>query len=184
VTIAVAAHFVLGQRLRLLGWLGVLVAMAGLYGVTRPPEGADAEALGFGDTLQFVGCFTWSAYTLLGARAVRGSGSLRVTVWASLVGGAAMLVPVAFTGLGNAPGASEILALLYLGLLSSAVAFAAWLHSQRVHGSQRTAAMLYLEPFATAAVAAFAGEPIVLLTVIGGVTVLLGVWLVQRGTVR
>ena len=184
VTIAVAAHLFLRQRLRTVGWLGVVIAMAGVYGVTRPHSGTAPEHMGFGDFLQFVGCFTWTAYTLVGARAVRGSGSLRVTTSASLVAGLAMLVPVCFSGFGNAPGWPEILSLLYLGLLSSAAAFAAWMHAQAKFGSQRTAAMLYLEPFVTALVASFVGEPIVLVTVIGGVTVLLGVWLVQRGAAK
>jgi drug/metabolite transporter (DMT)-like permease len=184
VTIAVAAHLFLRQRLRAIGWLGVVVAMAGVFGVTRPHTGVTPEHMGFGDFLQFLGCFTWTAYTLLGAKAVRGSGPVRVTTWASLAAGLAMLVPVCFSGFGSAPGLSEILSLLYLGFLSSALAFAAWMHAQAKFGSQRTAAMLYLEPFVTAIVASFVGEPIVLVTVIGGATVLLGVWLVQRGAAR
>lgn len=182
VTIALGAQLFLGQRLRPLGWLGVAVAVAGVLGVTRPH--ATSAAVTFGDALQLTGCFTWAAYTLLGARPVRSSGSLRVTTWATLLAGLLLSAFALATGFGAAPGASELVALLYLGLLSSAAAFLAWYHAQATHGSQRTAATLYVEPFVTAAVAAFVDEPLVLATVLGGIVVLAGVALVHRGVER
>jgi len=181
VTIALAAHFLYGQKLRGIGWLGVALAAAGVLGVTQSHDGSGGESVGFGDFLQFTGCFTWAAYTLLGKRAVEGSGALRVTTAATLLAGAGLAIVSAFTGLGAPPGSRELVAVLYLGLLSSAAAFLAWYHAQAVHGSQRTAATLYLEPFVTAGVAVFFDEPLVLATVLGGAVVLGGVALVQRG---
>src|SRR5688572_1937485 len=87
VVIALGAQLLLGQKLRVIGWLGVAVAVAGVVGVTRPGEGARAADVGFGDLLQLTGCFTWAAYTLLGAKPVKSSGALRVTTWATLVAG-------------------------------------------------------------------------------------------------
>jgi len=179
VTIALAAHFLYGQKLRGIGWLGVALAAGGVLGVTQSHDGG--AGVGFGDFLQFTGCFTWAAYTLLGKRAVEGSGALRVTTAATLLAGLALVVVSAFTGLGAPMGSRELVALLYLGLLSSAAAFLAWYHSQAVHGSQRTAATLYIEPFVTSGVAVFFDEPLVLATVLGGAVVLGGVALVQRG---
>lgn len=181
VTIALAAHFLFGQRLRALGWVGVALAVAGVLGVTQSHDGSAGSRVGFGDFLQFTGCFTWAAYTLLGAKAVNGSGALRVTTAATLLAGLALAGVSAFTGLGASPGAEELAAVLYLGLLSSAAAFLAWYHAQALYGSQRTAATLYVEPFVTAGVAAFFGEPVVLATALGGAVVLVGVALVQRG---
>src|SRR5262245_3879953 len=182
VTIALAAQFFLGQKLRAVGWLGVALAVAGIFGVTRPGEAARAAEVGFGDLLQLCGCLTWPAYTLLGARPVKSSGSLRVTTWTTLVAGMLMLVLASAGGFGVRPGARELAALVYLGLFSSAAAFLAWYHAQAVHGSQRTGATLYVEPFVTALVATLLlGEPLVLATAVGGVVVLLGVYLVQRG---
>jgi drug/metabolite transporter (DMT)-like permease len=181
VTIALAAQFFLGQRLRAIGWVGVALAVAGVFGVTRPGETAQAAEVGFGDLLQLCGCLTWPAFTLLGARPVQSSGALRVTTWTTLVAGSAMVALASASGFGSRPGTAELVALLYLGLLSSAAAFLAWYHSQAKHGSQRTGATLYVEPFVTAIVASFGGEPLVLGTLAGGVIVLAGVWLVQRG---
>lgn len=185
VIIALGAQLFLGQRLTATGWLGVALAVAGVLGVTRSPaDGAAGERMGFGDLLQLSGCFTWAAYTLLGARPVRSSGSLRVTTWATLLAGALVTALALSTGFWSAPSGPQVLSLLYLGLFSSAAAFLAWYHAQALHGSQRTAATLYLEPFVTSLVAAFVDEPLVLATVVGGVVVLAGVWLVQRGARR
>lgn len=182
VTIALAAHFLFGQKLRTVGWVGVALAVAGVLGVTRSHDGSAGTRVGFGDFLQFTGCFTWAAYTLLGAKAVKSSGALRVTTAATLLAGLVLAGVSVFTGLGASPGVEQILAVLYLGLLSSAAAFLAWYHAQSVHGSQRTAATLYVEPFVTAGVAVFFGEPLVLATLLGGAVVLAGVTLVQRGS--
>lgn len=184
VVLALGAQIFLRQALRSIGWLGVALAVAGVFGVTRSSNGAPAADVGFGDLLQLTGCFTWAAYSLLGARPVHSSGALRVTTWAMLVAGFAMLALASATGFGARPGTAELAALLYLGLLSSAAAFLAWYHAQERHGSQRTAATLYVEPFVTALVASFVDEPLVLSTLAGGVIVLLGVWLVQRGAAR
>ena len=180
VVIAIGAQFFLNQRLRAIGWAGVLVAIAGVLGVTRsaPPELSEA---GFGDLLQVLGCFTWAAYTLLGSRPVASSGALRVTTLAASVAVLPLLVLSLANGFTRDPGARELSALLYLGLLSSAAAFLAWYHAQRVHGSQVTAATLYVEPFVTVIVAAFFGEPLSLVSIAGGLVVLAGVWLVHRG---
>ena len=182
VTIALAAQFFLGQKLRGIGWLGVAVSMVGIFGVTRSGAGAQAADIGFGDMLQLVGCVTWPAYTLLGAQPVKRSGALRVTTWAMLGAGALMLVLALVNGFGARPGAAELAALVYLGLISSAAAFLAWYHSQAVHGSQRTGGTLYVEPFVTAVLASFLlAEPLAFATLAGGIVVLLGVYLVQRG---
>lgn len=181
VTIALAAHFLLGQRLRGVGWIGVAIAVLGVLGVTRGHAPAPGSRVGFGDLLQLTGCVTWAAYTLLGARAVASSGALRVTTAATLLAGLLLLALTPWTGFGNRPGVSEILALVYLGLVCSAAAFVAWYHAQQQHGSQRTAATLYLGPFVTAVLAASFGEPLALGTALGGMIVLAGVWLVQRG---
>lgn len=180
VVIALGAQFLLGQRLRALGWLGVVLAILGVWGVTHSHAPAPGSRAGFGDFLQLTGCLTWASYTLLGARAVRGSGVLRVTTWATLLAGLLLLTLTPVTGFGNPPGAVELGALVYLGVVSTAAAFLAWYHAQQTYGSQRTAATLYVEPFVTALLATAFGEPLVATTVLGGVVVLLGVHLVQR----
>jgi drug/metabolite transporter (DMT)-like permease len=181
VVIALGAQFGLGQRLRAIGWLGVLVASAGILGITGNAPLELAPRAGLGDLMQFSVCFTWAAYTLLGARPVRSSGALRVTTWAALTAGALLTAISAVTGFGRTIEAGHVLALLYLGVVSSAAAFLAWYHAQARYGSQRTGAMLYVEPFVTVLVASGFGEPLRPATILAGTVVLIGVWLVQRG---
>lgn len=181
VVIALGAQFLLGQRLRAIGWLGVVVASAGILGITGNAPTNLAPRAGLGDLMQFSVCFTWAAYTLLGARPVRSSGALRVTTWAALTAGALLAAVSTVTGFGHDVGPRHLVALGYLGLVSSAAAFLAWYHAQARYGSQRTGAMLYVEPFVTVLVAAGFGERLRPVTVLAGTVVLAGVWLVQRG---
>jgi len=159
ITTALGAQFVLKRPLHALGWGGVAIATIGVWIVTleHPAELVNAS---FGDALQLVTCVTWAVYTLAGARAVEGSGVLRVAASSMAVASA----------------------ILYLGILCNAVAFVLWYHAQRVHGVHRTAATLYLEPFVTLVVAmALLGERFRPSTALGGVIVLAGVWCVGRG---
>lgn len=186
--IAVGAWLFRGERLGRLGWAGVALASAGVLFVTleQLPELARAR---WGDLLQLSTCLTWTAYTLLGASAVARSGAVRMTVVAmgvAALGLLPLLVVSASTFsegpswraafLRARPGAVELLALAFLGCLCSALAMVLWYRSQRRHGSQRTAALLYLEPFVALAVGvAVGGEQAGLQAVIGGTTVVAGV---------
>ncbi|MEW6073678.1 MAG: DMT family transporter [Planctomycetota bacterium] len=181
VAITVAAHlFVPGARLALRGWVGALVAVAGvgLVGGGALP-GFDRTRLG--DALQVLSCFTWAAYTLLGRRPVARSGALAVNTFAAFVAAPPLLVLAALAGPAHAaPGAREILALGFLGLLCGGVALALWYAAQHTHGSQRTAATLYLEPLVTVIVAVIVlGEPVGISALLGGGLVLAGVSLVR-----
>ena len=72
-------------------------------------------------------------------------------------------------------------ALLFLGVFCSGIAYIFWYDALQVLPVAQTGAFLYLEPIVTVVVAAFVlREAILLATLIGGITILLGVWLVNR----
>ena len=178
VTLAVGARIFLGQRLPLLGWVGVAVGLAGVLGVTASPHQSFARAH-LGDLLQLTSCFTWTAYTLLSTGPVRRNGALSVTAVA--MGVAALLNAAAVPVLGATVGpltAEVILAVLFLGVLCSGVAYACWNLALESDGTTRTGAMLYFEPFVTLATAVVVlSEPVTVNALLGGPVVLLGVWL-------
>jgi drug/metabolite transporter (DMT)-like permease len=181
VTVAFGGQVFLGQRLAPIGWLGVIVAIAGVATVVSHAP-ADLARAGFGDLLQLTGCVTWALYTLLGAGVVARNGALGTTLAAMGAAALALAALVPLQGIARAPiDARAIVALGYLGILSSGVAFFAWFRAQELSGTQKTAAALYLEPFVTALVATRFGEPITARTLLGGIVLLSGTWLVGRG---
>jgi drug/metabolite transporter (DMT)-like permease len=73
------------------------------------------------------------------------------------------------------------LAITFLGIFCSGIAYIFWCDALKVLPVAQTGAFLYLEPIITVIVAAIVlSEAILLATLIGGVTILVGVWLVNR----
>jgi drug/metabolite transporter (DMT)-like permease len=73
------------------------------------------------------------------------------------------------------------MAILFLGILCSGVAYIFWYDALKFLPVAKTGAFLYLEPIITVIVAALViQESILLATLIGGIIILIGVWLVNR----
>lgn len=73
------------------------------------------------------------------------------------------------------------IAILFLGILCSGVAYIFWYDALKSLPVAQTGAFLYLEPIITVIVAALViKEAILLATLIGGIIILIGVWLVNR----
>ncbi len=185
VTIAVGATLLGQQRLRGVGWLGVAVGTAGVLVVTMksPPDFAQARV---GDLLQLSSCLTWTVYTLAVTGPNERNGVLRVTTFAMAVAAAIGTLAALFTPWQAGPfTAQALVAIGFLGVICSGVAYYLWFAAQRDHGPTRVGALLYIEPFVGLIVAAsLLHEPVTLNAVVGGVCVLAGVWLVARGAIK
>jgi len=73
------------------------------------------------------------------------------------------------------------IAITFLGVFCSGIAYIFWYDALKVLPVAQTGAFLYLEPIVTVIVAALViREPILLATLIGGIIILIGVWLVNR----
>ena len=73
------------------------------------------------------------------------------------------------------------IAIAFLGVFCSGIAYIFWYDALKVLPVAQTGAFLYLEPIITVIVAALMlGEALLLATLIGGITILVGVWLVNR----
>ncbi len=184
VAIALGAHLSGKERLARGGWWGVCAAFLGVWFVTFE----DVRALDrseVGDWIQFSSCFTWATYTLLGADVVARNGALRVTTFAMTVA-AAVFIPIALL---QSPASPEIeprsiVAVVFLGIFASGIGSTLWFHSLDRFGSQRSAVVLYLQPFVTLLLAAaILHEPVKAVAFLGGGLVLLGVFLVTRSRV-
>jgi drug/metabolite transporter (DMT)-like permease len=73
------------------------------------------------------------------------------------------------------------IAIAFLGIFCSGIAYIFWYDALKVLPVAQTGAFLYLEPVITVIVAAFVlREAILLATLVGGITILFGVWLVNH----
>jgi len=182
VTIAIGAHLFLGQPLGGRSWAGVALATGGILLVTLEAV-PTLQSAHIGDLIQLSSCLTWSLYTLVSIGVVRRNGALSSTGFAMAVATVILFAWSLWTGIVvEAPGVREIGALLFLGLFCSGLALTLWVHAQARHGPHATALTLYAEPFFVLAFAAFLLEEAVQPQALaGGLVVLAGVWLANRG---
>lgn len=185
VVLALGGTLFLGERIRRIGWIGMLVATAGVV-VVALAHGIDLAGATTGDLLILLSCFTWPAFTLLAAAPTASSGSLRVTSFAMAVAGVLNSVAAFATAWTVAPfTAHSVWATLFLGVFCNGVSFVLWMQALREEGAAKISAMLYFQPFVTMFWAAWVdGEPITLHAALGGPVVLAGVWLLRRGSPR
>ncbi|MCU0975037.1 MAG: DMT family transporter [Steroidobacteraceae bacterium] len=186
ITIAAAA-MVFGERLSARRWLGVGVALAGVWiVVTRGEPGAlFTGAVGAGELMMFAAICAWAAYTLIGRGMLAGISPLAATTWSTLLG-TAMLASVAAPKLGAvewlAISPAAALSVLYLGLLGTAVAFVWYLRAVQVLGPARTVIFNNLVPvFGATFGVLLLGEPLSASMLVGGAVAVAGVMLVTRG---
>jgi drug/metabolite transporter (DMT)-like permease len=185
VTIA-AASLLLGERMHARRWLGVAVALAGVWIVVSRGDvlGSVTGAVGLGELLMFGGVCSWAAYTLIGRRVLEGLTPLAATTYASLWGTAMLAVAAApdlrqlhWSDL-TAPVVSSV---LYLGVLGTAVAFVWYYQAVQRLGAARTVIFNNLVPvFGASFGVLLLGEPLLPSMLLGGAVAVTGVMLVSR----
>jgi drug/metabolite transporter (DMT)-like permease len=182
--VALGAHVLGKQRIKPLGWDGIALGTGGILVVwlSKSPDFAHAQ---FGDLLQIVSCLTWAVYTLAAVEPVLRSGALPVTAFGMAVAAVVMSIAMIFTGWRSGPAVTRdaLLAVAFLGPICSGVAYYAWFAAQRVHGPARVNSLIYAEPFVSLATGALLlNEQVTGSAILGGICVVLGVWLVARGS--
>jgi drug/metabolite transporter (DMT)-like permease len=182
----VAASLLFGERLHPLRWIGVALALLGVWIVLTGghPLAAIGDTLGPGEWMMFGAICAWAAYTLIGRSVLRGLTPLAATTWASLFG-TAMLVPVAVPDLArlhlSALTPQVLGAVGYLGLLGTGLAFVWYYRAVQVLGPSRTVIFNNLVPvFGAAFGVGLLGEPLTASMLVGGAVALAGVMIVTR----
>jgi drug/metabolite transporter (DMT)-like permease len=160
--------------------LGVLlvVSKGSLSGLTTGKFGT------IGDFLILLSAPNWAVFTILSRRGLQQHPATRMMFYVMGFGwlfSSALL----FTG----SGIGEIgrmtpdgwLAMGFLGVIVSGLAYIAWYDALKVIPAAQIGAFLYLEPVVTMSLAAgMLGEPLLPASVLGGGLILLGVWMVNR----
>jgi len=183
---ALLSAVVLREKLGSAKIAGLLLGFAGAaLVVTRGKLSGGLLALPTtrGDLLILASTVNWAVYSVVGRRTLARLGSARATAFAMLAGWA-MLAPLFVLRAGWTEYArlspTGWTAIAFLGIGCSGLGYLFWYAALEKLETSRVAAFLYLEPLVTlAAAVVLLGEPVHGTTVVGGLIVLAGVFLVQ-----
>jgi len=174
---------VLGERIGARGVAGLLLAFAGLIAVIGPGGGVDRDRL-VGAALFVAGAACWGVYSVLGKSATARFGAVTATLYATATG-ALLLLPFSigesgWSELANADG-SAWASILYLAVFGTVLAFVLFYEGvSRIGASQATAFALLIPIFGVIGSVLVLGESIGAGTLVGGIAILAGLWLVQK----
>lgn len=176
---ALLATAFLKESLRPVGWIGILASFSGIALV----------ALGEGDGFSFdpraalvlLAAVSGAHYFVLQKPLLRAYGPLRLTAYAIWAGTLPLLVflPGMLRSLGTASAAATV-SVAYLGVFPAAIAYVTWNYALSRSPASLVASFLYLPPVLTILIAwVWIGELPTVLTVVGGVVAVLGVFVVN-----
>jgi drug/metabolite transporter (DMT)-like permease len=183
--VAVMATVFLKEKLTRRIIVGIAIATAGILLLISRGRLADIKWLSsYGDWLILASAHTWAIYTIMTRDISRTLNPLVVTLFLLIPSAAISLVTVGlfsdWSRFASLP-AEAIISLLFLGILGTALGHWFWQLGVSRIGASRAGTFLYLEPIATTMVAVpYLHEPLGDFTIIGGLAVLLGVWISQK----
>jgi O-acetylserine/cysteine efflux transporter len=174
-----------GRRLPALGWLGIVVAFAGVVMVVNNSLARWTLDLGNIDGALFwaASAFLWALYVDRATPYNARLGGLRVFAWTTVIGGLLLtLFSLLFDSLGEfaALSTSQLAYWTYTAIFPVGVAFLGLSIGFERLGVSRVMVYMYFIPVAAVALSAvFFGDPLTPARVLGGLVVLLGVVLTR-----
>jgi len=176
--------FFLGERFSFKKLFGVLIAFTGVFlTVFRGAINFLSSETLIGDLLILFDAFLWALYTIAGKKLLNRYSSETLTFYAFLFG-TVMLFPFAFyEGFAHPLNFSLILwtSLLFLSIFCSVIGYLAWYYALREMDATKVAVFIYLIPLITAIIAHIVlNEDVGILTAVGAVLVIFGVYLVEK----
>ncbi len=187
VFIALLSWLVLKEKLGLRRSAGILLAALGVLLVVSRGDFASVAAGRFGapgDLLILISAPNWAVFSVLSRRGLERHPAGRMMFFVMLFGW--LFSSLLFFG---GPGLGEVSALtargwlgvLFLGVVCSGLAYVFWYGALQALPASQVGAFLYLEPLAAVLAAGLVlGEPLLWASLLGGLVILLGVWLVQN----
>jgi drug/metabolite transporter (DMT)-like permease len=185
--IAILGWLVLKEKLSWLHALGILLAAFGvLLVVTHGNIGAMVSGKfgSPGDILMLISAPNWAIFTILSRRGLKTYPAALMMFFVMAFGW--LFSSVLFVDGRGWESIRNIavdgwLAIGFLGIFCSGVAYIFWYDALKVLPAAQVGTFLYIEPVVTVIVSFFLlSEKITLASVLGGVVILFGVWLVNR----
>jgi drug/metabolite transporter (DMT)-like permease len=186
ITIAISA-LVLKESLSARRWLGVAIALFGVWIVISHGDIASVASagIGAGELFMFGAVTSWALYTIIGRKVLGGLTPLAATNYAALWGTLLLAGAAApeFAGLSMAQfDRTMMFSLLYLGICGTALAFVWYYTSVKKLGTAITSIFNNLVPvFGVLISVLLLGEHLLASMLIGGAIAIVGVMMVSRG---
>lgn len=183
----VFAFVLLDQRLDTLGALGIVLGLVGVVIIVQPSPATFTSGSTFGQILVLCAAAVFALGSVLVRRYGTTMESIPMTAWSMAVGalllhGLSLLLGETVSGAVLTP--EIILAILVVGVASTAVAYPVYFVLVHRIGPVRTNLVAYIAPiFAALTGWLFLTEPVTLATVAGFIVVVAGVALLERHVV-
>jgi drug/metabolite transporter (DMT)-like permease len=186
---ALLGLFILRESLALYQVGGIFLATFGVLLVVTKGNLAVLTTGKFGsigDFLILISALNWAVFSTLSRSGLKKHPATRMMFFVMSFGWVfTSILFFSTSSLGQIVGIpwNGWIAILFLGVFCSGIAYIFWYDALQVLPVAQTGAFLYFEPIVTVIVASIViREAIVLASIIGGITILIGVWLVNRPT--
>lgn len=171
------------ERITVLKAMGMSIAFAGVVAIHT--EHGDGHATLLGNLFVFLGSVTFALFTVFGKRATARHSATLVNTFA-YTGGAIALVPLTtWLSIGfnySHVTAAQWIALVFMAVFPSVVCYMIYYWALTHTAATRVSAFNYLQPLMAAAMAVpLLGEVVTPMLAAGGVLVLAGVYMTERG---
>jgi len=173
-----------------LGKLGVLGIVLATFGVLLVVSQGDLSLLGLGefgtpgDFLILISAVNWAVFSILSRRELQTHPAMRMLFYVMAFGwifsSGLFFISAGLWEISNLslPG---WLSIGFLGIFCSGFAYIFWYNALNIIPTSQVGAFLYIEPIVAVLLAAvILDEPLLLASLLGGVIILVGVWLVNR----
>jgi drug/metabolite transporter (DMT)-like permease len=177
---AMLATIFLGEKLKLWGWLGIVISFLGVFLIAL----GEREGVKFdpGVFILLLAAIAAAAYFVLQKPYLIRYSALQLVTYMIWAGTLFLLVftPGLIEEVTSAPIEATV-ATIYLGIFPSAVAYVTWSYALSRAPASIVVSFLYLQPvFAVIIAFIWLNEIPVLISIIGGVVTILGVFLVNK----
>jgi len=185
--IALLGVLILKEGLAWYQIMGIILATFGVLVVVTKGNLSSLAAGRFGtpgDFLIMISAVNWAVFSTLSRSGLKKHPATLMMFYVMAFGW--LFTSILFFAGSGAKQISSIplngwIAITFLGVFCSGIAYIFWYDILKVLPVAQTETFLFLEPLITVIVAALViTEPILLATLVGGITILVGVWLVNR----